>query len=551
VTLDQRARGAATKVRERLDKVEVPPAAPTVQRVQRHRRRSRVALVSIVTVLIAGLVFATRPTTPTQVHTTNPRPDASRGDPAGTIYAASWKSVPKESAGLGATTSISVLATAGDTLFAAGSDSITLNGPAKLWRSEDTVHWNEPAHPSQLGSVNAIAGVDLDLLAIGSTASGPDQRSFVWSSSDRGRTWTQVALDANAFGEPAPEMGRPFVDGLHWNDATHEWIASGGASDGYAGIWTSSDGAHWTSRLAPGNSAGGVTIVDDGQGGWLAYWSTLAWSSPDGHTWTPFDLHLPAGYYLQSATHDTAIAARVDGTHVTPTPLLRSADGGHNWTEDTTFLDQFPDAVGVTISDGADATIIAGFSGDPNHTDMWVSTEPSTWHALPAAFKAQPGGMLSLTATYNMTTVVMGSAPELDRYFTVDTHSWGIAPWPKECPGSIPRRLIDADPPTSADGLPPLESVITDRQHAVNVLAETDAELHSMYPRLRTLEVGPGFGRAWTGDVTPASTTNVTIVDVDDYAIQVVFTDPADCPQGAALYASLQGVPLFFVLGPG
>jgi hypothetical protein len=550
MTLDQRARTAATSVRDRVDKLGVPPAAATVRRVQRQRRRSRAALVGVIAVLIAGLAFAGRPSSPTSIHASNPGPASPGSAPAGTIYAAGWTRVLKESAGIGANASISVLATAGDTLFAAGTESISLNEAASLWRSEDTVHWTEPAHPSRIGGISAIAGVDLDLLAIGSTPSGPEQTPFVWSSSDRGRTWTEVALDANAFGEPAPEMGRPFVDGLHWNDATHEWIASGGASDGYAGIWTSSDGAHWTSRLAPGNSAGGVSIVDDGHGGWLAYWSTLAWSSPDGHTWTPFELHLPPGYYLQSATHEIAIAARVDGTHVTPTPLLRSADGGHTWTEDTTFLDQFPDAVGTTISRGADATIIAGFSGDPNHTDMWVSTEPSTWHALPTAFKAQPGGVLSFTATTGTTTVVMGSAPELDRYFTVDTHSWGIAPWPKECPGSVPRRLIDADPPTSADGLPPLESVITDRQHAVNVLAETDAELHSMYPRLRTLEVGPGFGRAWTGDVTAASITNVSIVDVDDYAIQVGFTDPADCPHGAALYASLQGVPLFFVVGP-
>lgn len=549
MTLDQRARGAATSVRDRLDKVEVPPAVDTVHRVQRSRARSRLALVGVVAVVIAALVFASRPSSTTEIHAANPGPPRADGsDPAGTTYAASWRSVPKDTAGLGANTSISTLATGGDTLFAAGSDSNDPSGPAKLWRSEQSVYWTEPAHPNRLGTVNAIAGIDLDLLAIGNTPSGPEQTSFVWSSSDRGRTWTEVALDANAFGNPAPLMGRPFVDALHWNDTTKEWIASGGASDGYAGIWTSSDGAHWTSRLAPGNGAGGVTIVDDGHGGWLGFWLTLAWSSPDGHTWTPFDLHLPAGLYLQSATHDVAIGARQDGTHVTPTPLLRSADGGHTWTEDTTFLDQFPDAVGVTISDGADASTIAGFSGDPSHTDMWVSTEASRWHALPERFKAQPGGILSLTATFGTTTVVMGSAPELDHYFTVDSHAWGIAPSPKECPGSVPRRLIDADPPSSADGLPPRESAITDRQHVVNVLAETDAELHSMYPRARRFEGGPGFGRAWTGDVAPASTTDVSIVDVDDYAIDVILTDPADCPQGAALYASLQGVPLFFIV---
>ena len=61
-----------------------------------------------------------------------------------------------------------------------------------------------------------------------------------------------------------------------------------------------------------------------------------------------------------------------------------------------------------------------------------------------------------------------------------------------------------------------------------------------------TADVGPGFGRAWTGQ----NGGKYQVVNVDDYAIIIHLQTPADCPPPPALYTAINNVPLFFVIDP-
>ena len=70
------------------------------------------------------------------------------------------------------------------------------------------------------------------------------------------------------------------------------WIAWGGGSNGYAAVWTSSDGRQWQQVLdakPTDNRATGVGSVnvtfDAGNGHLAAYASNVTWSAADGTTW--------------------------------------------------------------------------------------------------------------------------------------------------------------------------------------------------------------------------------------------------------------------------
>jgi hypothetical protein len=403
--LDERARDACTRVVEQLDVVATPSAVEVVRRV-RLRRRVRVSAIVAVGVVLIVVPIAWRRSSPsTKVRVAAPFQNL----PAGSTTDGAWADVPKASAGIGANASLEALATTG-TAFIAGGDG--------LWRSTDGLRWASVAPASFSGRVEAIGTNRREVIVIVATTTNPN---LVLRSSDDGRTWTVAAAGSDVFGSPAPSMGRPSVTSLRWSDAGL-WIAGGGASDGYAGIWISPDGAHWESVLAPGNGAGSVDIVDDGQGGMLAYFVRQAWSSPDGRVWTPVVLTVPAPYALQVVAPGASLAVGVDpaGPHTAPTALLRSSDHGRTWTEDRTFHVAYPLAVGWGINRDDAGWVIAGFAGDPNHVDAWISPDTTNWQSMPETLKRAPGGTLRLIASIGSTTVIMGSAPELDRFFVVD-----------------------------------------------------------------------------------------------------------------------------------
>ena len=527
--LEERARMARTCVVEQLEVVATPPADEVVRRV-RGRRRARAAAFAVLSVaLIVVPIALRRSSTSTTVRVAAPFQNL----PAGSMIDGAWAAVPKGAAGIGANASLDALA-ATSTAFIAGGDG--------LWRSTDGLHWESVAPASFSGRVEAIGTHDRDVIVIVATDSNPN---LVLGSSDDGRTWTVVADGADVFGAPAPSMGRPSVTSLRWSDAGF-WIAAGGASDGYAGIWISTDVAHWDSVLPPGNGAGSVDIIDDGQGGLLAYFLGQAWSSPNGRAWTPVALTVPSPYALSVIAPGASLAVGVDpaASHTTPTALLRSSDHGRTWTEDRDFHMAYPLAVGWGINRDNAGWVIAGFAGDPNHVDSWISPDTASWQPMPEPFKRAPGGTLRLIASIGPSTVIMGSAPELDRFFVVDHRV--NAPVPTgtgACPGSVPRRLVDGTV-AGADALPFIDNATTNRDSVEQTLTRAESQLRNRYPAMTHAEVGPGFGAAWRGQ----NGGQYDVVNVDDYAIIVHLSSAEACPQGTALYGALPNTPVFFVV---
>ena len=273
--------------------------------------------------------------------------------------------------------------------------------------------------PTTPGAVNAIAGGRGTAIAIGTDRSG--LITYVWKSTDRGRHWTVAARGTRLFGDPAPEMGRPFVHALRYDHGT--WIASGGGSSGYAAVWASATGSRWRQAMdsVDADTAGSIDLVTLAGGGLFGYWVDVGWSSPNGTVWTgPRPLTVPDRLGLQTVADDAGVAFGdpVD-VHGRPTPLLLSSDHGRTWTEAPQFLARFPSATVLTVQQTEGIWIAAGASGRPNHPDVWLSTDLTNWRALPSELRAPPGGVLDLVGSIGTKIVLLGTAPELDRYYTL------------------------------------------------------------------------------------------------------------------------------------
>ena len=248
-----------------------------------------------------------------------------------------------------------------------------------------------------------------------------------------------------------------------------------------------------------------------------------------------------------------SVAANFD-TH-RPTPVLQSNDRGQHWTLDPGLLSQFPDAYATKIAAAAGVWVASGTSGTPNHVDAWASADGHRWSQLPSKLRGGPGGILNLIGEVGGTIVLFGTAPELDRYYTFEpaTSSAGrSAAVPSQsavastaCPNSVRRRLVEGvGANESADGLPSIDNASTDVARVQQALAAHESELRMSYPDVVGLDVGPGYGRAWTGQ----NGGQYRIVDVHDYAIVVHLRTTSACPQGADLYVGVDNVPLFFVV---
>jgi len=162
---------------------------------------------------------------------------------------------------------------------------------------------------------------------------------------------------------------------------------------------------------------------------------------------------------------------------------------------------------------------------------------------------AEIGAAVGTVPSIGHTIILMGNA--LDRYYTFDITASGastptrLSKTPTGCPGSTPRRLVDRRD-VAADALPNVANVTTDRDLVASVLAVNRPELVRRYPQLLSTEIGPGFGRAWTGQ----NGGRYTVVNVNDFAIIVHLPTASLCPAPPSLYTSINSIPLFFVVDP-
>lgn len=450
MTIDERARRAAAAVRDGLDSVPLPDAGDVTRRLLR-RRRARLGAGAVVLAAAAVAGALTLPgdgRSPERVVAGGPEEEA--GPPEGSLSERGWISVPKEAAGLDGVTAFTALSSDGPAMLLAGARQVGNGWEPAIWRSEDGFQWAESDVPDALGELHALAADGDTALAIGGDSEANGTSTFVWRSDDGGRTWTVAATGDDLLGTPASEMGRPSASGLL--RAKGYWVAYGGGSDGYEGIWVSRDGDEWEQVLAS-RASGSVTVVEAADGELLAYgvgngpgaqdaavtptssgceWpycvsvvavgNAVGWSTSDPTSWGDAEaLSVPDRLYLGSVAPGAglAIGSNVD-RHDAPTPLLRSDDAGRSWTADGTFLEQFPGAWAWTVNRAAGSWIAAGASGSPNHPDAWASRDGVEWEALPASLHGAPGGTLSLVGEAGDRAVLVGTAPELDRYYVYD-----------------------------------------------------------------------------------------------------------------------------------
>lgn len=488
----------------------------------------------------------------------------SREHPTGTVTTSrvpppivtdsSWALHPTEVAGLERGTSFSALATSARTFLLAGARPVGVAGRSRaaIWHSADGDRWTRAEVPARSGRVLAIAANRDYALAVGTEDDSVS--GFVWRSDDDGRRWRAVAAGRELFGDPAPAMGRPFVAGLRF--AHGRWVASGGASDGYAGLWTSRDGIEWDQVLdaARGRPAGSIDLVDGGRGRLFGFWSTVGWYSTDATTWSsPTELSVPEPLFLRTVAPGATVAFGGDvNRQAVPTPLLRSRDDGETWFVAPAFLAQLPGASVRTVTRHDGLWIAAGSTGtdDP---DAWVSTDLSEWHAMPTALRRAPGAALSLVGAVRGRVVLFGADSELDRYYTFDTRRVPDAGTADDSDLSpVPDRFVctfGIDPAhMNADGLPYVEDAATDRDRADAVLDAHRQQILDAHPFATSVTVGIGFERAWAGQIGIGGATR--IVPVHDYAILVRVASSSDCPSGATMPIAVDNVPVFFTVGP-
>jgi hypothetical protein len=170
------------------------------------------------------------------------------------------------------------------------------------------------------------------------------------------------------------------------------------------------------------HESGSVSLVRGREGTLLAYAFTSIWSTTDPTSWgAPTRWSLPDRTYLGSVADggDIALGFSFD-RHDEPTPLLRADAARQRFVVVPGLPADAPKASGWTVQRLRDLWVVAGWSDQPNqHPAAWVSRDLVHWDALPKRLEGAPGGVLSLVARVGRRIVVLGTAPELDRFYTL------------------------------------------------------------------------------------------------------------------------------------
>ena len=177
---------------------------------------------------------------------------------------------------------------AGPGLVAVGSD-----GPsAAVWTSADGTSWTRPTlaeavfdGPGDQVAVAVTAGPDGAVVAVGTDGGAAEGDAAAWRSTDGGSSWVRVP--------PGPELGGPGVQVMADVTVVGPLLVAVGQGGTGAAAWTSLDGTAWAradlgegrvEAVAPGGP--GVVAVGSvgGEGGAL---DGRAWRSDDGRSWAP------------------------------------------------------------------------------------------------------------------------------------------------------------------------------------------------------------------------------------------------------------------------
>jgi hypothetical protein len=363
-----------------VETIPLPEPRAVLRRAR--RRHTTAAVAALMIVLATGAIVVRSNTTHGRVTVSHPAADL----PAGTVVDGQWAVVPKQTSGIGAGTTLHAIGSHGETMWLGGERPGGRGMVVTMWRSTDGYRWTEVEHPEVHDSLSAIAAHDNTVLAVGAPG-GPN--AFVWRSVDDGRTWTSIAAGP-VFGATQPN-NRPgaFVSNLVWYDGW--WVASGGAADGYEGIWISRDGTRWQPVL-DSQRAGGIDALAVLPDGSIAAYGVpqgdtstteAAWVTRDPTNWGAMKpVSTPPGTALLTVASGGLLAT---GERVDPHDLrlLRSSDG-MSWIAD----DALPGATVWSVRRAAGYYVASGVTSAPSRTGVWVSGDGATWVAPPATFPA-------------------------------------------------------------------------------------------------------------------------------------------------------------------
>ncbi len=420
-----------------------------------------------------------------------------------------------------------------------------------------------------VGGVLITQGSDTgrSTVSAGPTAPAPEIAKPEVSTLEVGGA-TDVAIGAGSVWVPGFDVLRRIDPVANAVSAT---IPVPGSSDyrsvlfAYGSVWVADTGTGMVTRVDPATNQIVATIPVGWSPGPMAAAGGLLWvaqpgANEPGGTIVPVDpttsaigqplaVHttVPAPFISLTSDVDTLFAAwgtqllRIDAR----TRAIRSLDFTHG-----TGVNVGDDPVSVLADHGTlyvltesgrvtafDATTLAVRRSRPGlqaaqrmavgGRSLWVLVQPSSDSdsgllrldrtTLEPQGAPLPTGLTSvaLASTSDTTWVANFNEGTLTR---VDTGARTSRP--ELCPALIP---IDR---AIADGLPPLESVITDRTEAQGSLRTAEPDLRRRYPDAESFSVGPGFGRAWAHD--PEG--RVTVLAVEDFAVIVHLRSRADCP---------------------
>jgi hypothetical protein len=377
-------------------------------------------------------------------------PAPAPGTPAGPVLA--WRRVPTSEAlgGLGEQRLDDVVAS-GDELVAVGSshrvDEPAADVDGAVWRSSDGVSWERvpdttgplggPGDQRVLGVVEAPGGGGGALVAVGSDGAS----AAVWVRPSGGAPWERVDGGAGTLDGAGDQVARAVVAAP---DGSLVAVgADGGAGDGDAAVWRSSDGRVW--ERAGGDLGGpGVQDVQDvavvgdqlvavGSSGD----SAVAWTSPDGASWTRVDLGPGRAVAVVADGGGAVVVGSVRDGDDLDAAGWRSPDG-RTWApvavDDGVLGERDQEALDVATAspeDGPPLLVAVGWTGLGPGDDgaTWAGADGSAWSRAPHDEDAYGGDqaqrMHALAALGDVVVAVgwSGTAP-LDR----DAAVWVTAP---------------------------------------------------------------------------------------------------------------------------
>ena len=215
-------------------------------------------------------------------------------------------------------------------------------GQAKIFHTDDGVHWSKQYETAQKGVfLDALAFWDKDHgIALSDPVGG---ELFILATDDGGRTWARVAATGSTAVLPGEAAFAASGTCLTVQGTSNVWIGTGGGPR--ARVFRSNDrGRSWSVADTPiqaGNSAAGIFSVAfvDAQRGIAVggeydkpkqAFDNVAVTSDGGRTWRLARGPLPQGYmsavaYVPSTNGQSLVAVGLAGT-------ATSNDGGESWS---------------------------------------------------------------------------------------------------------------------------------------------------------------------------------------------------------------------------